>query len=196
MGTEAGKGRRERLKRFGRGFVLAYLACVLANILFAVQLTNFRIGVSRPTPEPISWPVTPSKPWPEPTNGESSARWGRSFAEASSIDGYGVEHHMEVRRAGWPMTVLERVDESIHDPSRTTCGQWEKRGLSARVCWIGLLAPPLGGAVLLCGFAAVGLKIVDAAIRRFRGRAGYCKRCSYPHGASPVCTECGSPVTR
>lgn len=56
---------------------------------------------------------------------------------------------------------------------------------------LGFVANTLFYALLLCTF----LLIPRHLRRRSRRRRGLCRKCAYPIGASPVCTECGAPIS-
>lgn len=50
--------------------------------------------------------------------------------------------------------------------------------------------------VLYAAILGFSLAAPAAMRRRFRVRRGCCAYCGYPVGGSPVCTECGRPVTQ
>lgn len=67
--------------------------------------------------------------------------------------------------------------------------QWS---VPVRLEWMGFLINTLLYAVILW-IVIVGPRALRRHVRRRRGR---CPKCAYPAGASAVCTECGSKLTR
>jgi hypothetical protein len=96
---------------------------------------------------------------------------------------------------GWPFLALQQLDWSSTNSSSPTGKKWILH-LGERIVPIGMLWP--GFAINTVFYAAI-LWLLFAApgrIRRFiRIKRGRCGACGYPVGASPVCTECGKPIT-
>jgi hypothetical protein len=97
---------------------------------------------------------------------------------------------------GWPFLALfYRSHGSVNYEGALLLprhGRTSQRPLPLRPIWPGFLA----NTVL---YAAITLLLIQAtfSLRRYlRARRGLCPDCSYPIADSPVCTECGRPLSR
>lgn len=98
---------------------------------------------------------------------------------------------------GWPRPIdmwePEMLSEGVELPTglRFLDRQW-RRFLPVVPLWPGFAINTIFyAAILWLLFAAPGF-----VRRRIRSKRGLCPACAYPVGTSPVCTECGKPVTQ
>lgn len=180
-------------------------------------ITAIQSGVEVPAPpsEQRRWKAEAPPDLAEPpASGRLHARFGarlRSLTRTNlPIDNPNLTHEqfqnlLANRRTfmlwsiecGWPLPCVggERWYEHRGLTATPVAYSGAKLGIfrmPSRVLWGGLFVNGVLFAVAAYLLLSVP-RVVVGAIRRKRGQ---CSHCGYPIGSSPVCTECGSPVSR
>ncbi len=141
----------------------------------------------------------------EPVWGAHMQGLGLVLSSALVVDG----NLVVITRAGWPNASLTgelRLDSDLSDAHALTVidgieisERWRSRDLLLVLPFILPLFPIWPGFAINTLFYAAILWLLLAAPfalrRRLRRRRGLCPACGYRVGESPVCTECGKPVT-
>jgi len=106
---------------------------------------------------------------------------------------------MTIVDTGWPLRSMRSVlvhrgqgSSELHGGLIVDAGAASDAILPTAPLRFGFLANSLLSAAVL-----LGLTSLSVALRRAkRRRRGLCAACGYPVGTSPVCTECGAPISR
>jgi hypothetical protein len=166
------------------------------------------------------WPRAVPERWP------ARAHFLRRQVPGRSVEEYGAiaptanrdelwraeQYSITIGSAGWPCRALQwerwQVINSLR-PNELPQHSWWLSGIfiptassypSHLHTTILPLRPLWPGFAINAVFYAVLLWLICRAVYRFRrivrSHRGLCPSCGYPMGSTPVCTECGQPLTK
>jgi hypothetical protein len=140
------------------------------------------------------WPFKPPLDWPKPNNWGEWRFFGYRGLDVRHSENQQAGFAMTMIQCGWPMPVVYKVDMwwPWDDPKWTSNADSDVPIYPIASGWIGnSLIFALAAWLLL--FAAPST--VRGYITHIRRSRRLCPHCGYPIGNSPICSECGRPVT-